>query len=105
MFIIILDQIDYNLWTEVIKLQHFEIKEVKAREILDCRGEPTIEVDVRTKEGFLGRACMHVGLNAGQIKTGVTRSERTAKYNQLFRIEEELGSKAKYAGRNFRQPF
>jgi len=49
MFIIILDQIDYNLWMH---------------------------------------AC-----------------ERTAKYNQLFRIEEELGSKAKYAGRNFRQPF
>ena len=50
-------------------------------------------------------ADLTVGLNAGQIKTGVTRSERTAQYNQLFRIEEELGSKAKYAGRNFRQPF
>ncbi len=50
-------------------------------------------------------ADLAVGLNAGQIKTGVTRSERTAKYNQLFRIEEELGSKAKYAGRNFRHPF
>ena len=50
-------------------------------------------------------ADLTVGLNAGQIKTGVTRSERTAKYNQLFRIEEELGSTAKYAGRNFRQPF
>jgi len=46
-----------------------------------------------------------VALNAGQIKTGVTRSERTAQYNQLFRIEEELGNKAKYAGKNFRNPF
>jgi len=50
-------------------------------------------------------ADLTVGLNAGQIKTGVTRSERTAQYNQLFRIEEELGSAAEYAGRNFRQPF
>jgi len=47
-----------------------------------------------------------VGLNAGQIKTGAPcRSERNAQYNQLIRIEEELGNTAKYAGRNFRQPF
>jgi len=50
-------------------------------------------------------ADLAVGLNAGQIKTGVTRSERTAKYNQLLRIEEELGGRAKYAGKNFRKPF
>lgn len=45
-----------------------------------------------------------VALNAGQIKTGTTRSERTGKYNQLIRIEEELGKEAVYAGRNFRRP-
>jgi enolase len=45
-----------------------------------------------------------VALNAGQIKTGTTRSERTAKYNQLLRIAEELGSQAYYPGRNFRKP-
>jgi enolase len=40
-----------------------------------------------------------VGLGAGQIKTGsLCRSERTAKYNQLLRIEEELGKKAVYLG-------
>ena len=40
-----------------------------------------------------------VGLNAGQIKTGsLCRSDRVAKYNQLLRIEEELGDKAIYAG-------
>jgi enolase len=40
-----------------------------------------------------------VGTNAGQIKTGsLSRSDRVAKYNQLLRIEEELGSSAKYAG-------
>jgi hypothetical protein len=38
--------------------------------------------------------------NCGQIKTGsLARSDRLAKYNQLIRIEEELGSAAKYAGR------
>src|SRR5687768_1787973 len=41
-----------------------------------------------------------VGLNAMQIKTGsLSRSDRTAKYNQLLRIEEELGEGARYAGR------
>jgi enolase len=45
-----------------------------------------------------------VALNAGQIKTGTTRSERTGKYNQLLRIAEELGQEAVYAGRNFRKP-
>lgn len=40
-----------------------------------------------------------VGLNAGQIKTGApARSDRVAKYNQLLRLEEELGSAAKFAG-------
>ncbi len=41
-----------------------------------------------------------VGMNAGQIKTGApARSDRVAKYNQLLRIEEELGDAAQYAGR------
>jgi enolase len=40
-----------------------------------------------------------------QIKTGAPcRSERLAKYNQILRIEEELGAGAKYAGKNFRRP-
>jgi enolase len=42
-----------------------------------------------------------VALDAGQIKTGApARSDRIAKYNQLLRIEEQLGSSAAYAGRN-----
>eukprot|EP01125_Pyxidicula_operculata_P000361 TRINITY_DN10408_c0_g1_i1.p1 TRINITY_DN10408_c0_g1~~TRINITY_DN10408_c0_g1_i1.p1 ORF type:complete len:440 (+),score=141.60 TRINITY_DN10408_c0_g1_i1:95-1414(+) len=46
-----------------------------------------------------------VGLRTGQIKTGAPcRSERLSKYNQLLRIEEELGSKAVYAGADFRHP-
>ena len=44
-------------------------------------------------------ADLAVALSCGQIKTGsASRSDRMAKYNQLLRIEEELGSKAKYAG-------
>ncbi|XP_065532287.1 gamma-enolase isoform X1 [Lathamus discolor] len=43
--------------------------------------------------------------NALQIKTGAPcRSERLAKYNQLMRIEEELGDEARFAGHNFRNP-
>jgi len=42
-----------------------------------------------------------VATNAGQIKTGsLSRSDRIAKYNQLIRIEEELGDEARYAGRS-----
>jgi enolase len=41
-----------------------------------------------------------VGTNAGQIKTGsMSRSDRIAKYNQLLRIEEDLGDTAHYPGR------
>jgi enolase len=45
-------------------------------------------------------ADLAVATNCGQIKTGsLARSDRTAKYNQLLRIEQELGPQAKYAGR------
>jgi enolase len=45
-------------------------------------------------------ADLAVATNCGQLKTGsLARSDRTAKYNQLLRIEEELGPQAKYAGR------
>ncbi|WP_312468705.1 MULTISPECIES: phosphopyruvate hydratase [Brucella] len=46
-------------------------------------------------------ADLAVATNCGQIKTGsLARSDRTAKYNQLIRIEEELGKQARYAGRS-----
>lgn len=46
-------------------------------------------------------ADLAVATNCGQIKTGsLARSDRVAKYNQLIRIEEELGGKARYAGRS-----
>ncbi|XP_035289061.1 beta-enolase-like [Anguilla rostrata] len=56
-----------------------------------------------TEDTFI--ADLVVGLCTGQIKTGAPcRSERLAKYNQMMRIEEELGHRAQYAGRNFRHP-
>ncbi|KAK6965962.1 enolase [Biomphalaria glabrata] len=56
-----------------------------------------------TEDTFI--ADLVVGLATGQIKTGAPcRSERLAKYNQLLRIEEELGSQAKFAGKNFKNP-
>jgi enolase len=54
-----------------------------------------------TEDNYI--ADLAVGLCTGQIKTGAPcRGERTAKYNQLLRIEEELGAKAKYPGATFR---
>jgi len=48
-------------------------------------------------------ADLSVALNTGQIKTGsLCRSERIAKYNQLLRIEETLGSSAQYGGKKFK---
>jgi enolase len=56
-----------------------------------------------TEDSFI--ADLVVGLGTGQIKTGAPcRSERLSKYNQLLRIEEELGDKVKYAGNQFRSP-
>ncbi|CAL1528601.1 unnamed protein product [Lymnaea stagnalis] len=56
-----------------------------------------------TEDTFI--ADLVVGLSTGQIKTGAPcRSERLAKYNQLLRIEEELGAAAKFAGKNFKNP-
>ncbi len=52
-----------------------------------------------TEDTFI--ADLVVATGAGQIKTGsASRTDRIAKYNQLLRIEEELGSTAKYAGRD-----
>ena len=50
-----------------------------------------------TEDNFISDLC--VGINAGQIKTGsLSRSDRTSKYNQLLRIEEQLGEGAKFIG-------
>jgi enolase len=55
-----------------------------------------------TEDSFI--ADLAVGLSAGQIKAGAPcRSERLCKYNQLMRIEEELGDKSSYAGKKFKK--
>jgi enolase len=55
-----------------------------------------------TEDAFI--ADLAVATGAGQIKTGsASRTDRIAKYNQLLRIEEDLGSAARYAGRAFQQ--
>lgn len=60
-----------------------------------CEGE--------TEDNFVADFC--IGLSAGQFKAGAPcRSDRTAKYNQILRIEEELGKDARYAGNKFRSP-
>jgi len=57
-----------------------------------------------TEDHFI--ADLVVGLGTGQIKTGAPcRSERLSKYNQLLRIEEDLGDKAKFAGKKFAYPY
>jgi len=56
-----------------------------------------------TEDTFI--ADLVVGLCTGEIKTGAPcRSERNAKYNQILRIEEELGNRARFAGQKFRKP-
>ncbi|XP_015434457.1 PREDICTED: enolase-like [Dufourea novaeangliae] len=63
--------------------------------VSSCQGE--------TEDNFV--ADFAIGLSAGQFKAGAPcRTERTAKYNQILRIEEELGKDAKYAGQNYRNP-
>jgi enolase len=56
-----------------------------------------------TEDAFIGD--LVVGLGTGEIKSGAPcRSDRLAKYNQILRIEEELGDRAVFAGKHFRQP-
>jgi enolase 1/2/3 len=98
-----------------------KITDVAGREILDSRGNPTVEAEVtlaaikvandagysavvshrsgETKDETI--ADVAVATSATQIKTGsLSRTDRVAKYNQLIRIENELDHAASYAGRS-----
>ena len=56
-----------------------------------------------TEDNFIGD--LVCGLGTGEIKSGATcRSDRLTKYNQIVRIEEELGDRAVFAGKNFSNP-
>jgi enolase len=74
------------------------IVDIIGREILDSRGNPTVEVDLRLEDGSRGRAAVPSGAS-----TGVHEVVGLAKYNQLIRIEQELGDVARYAGATMRQ--
>jgi enolase len=83
-----------------------DIVDIKAREILDSRGNPTVEADVILRSGETEDtiiADVAVDTGTGQIKTGfLCRSDRVAKYNRLIRIEERLSREAGvvYPGRD-----
>merc|ERR1712136_666915 len=78
---------------------------IKAHQLAKSNGWGTMvsHRSGETEDCFI--ADLVVGLSTGQIKTGAPcRSERLAKYNQILRIEEELGAAAKFAGKSFRMP-
>ncbi len=78
---------------------------VRAVEIARAAGYATVlsHRSGETEDPFI--ADLAVALNIGQIKTGApSRGERVAKYNQLLRIEEELGARARYPGRSALAP-
>ena len=70
---------------------YLQIEEVYGRQIIDSRGNPTVEAEVTLADGTVGRGAAPSGAS--------TRSERVEKYNQLLRIEEELGAAATYPGK------
>lgn len=71
--------------------------------ILKSNGFGVVVVDRWGDTDDLFLADLAVGLSAGQLKCGApARSERVGKYNQILRIEEELGALSKYAGKNYR---
>ena len=73
---------------------------LEAVEMAHCAGYATVmsHRSGETEDSII--ADLAVATNCGQIKTGsLSRSDRTAKYNQLIRIEAELGAAARYAGR------
>lgn len=81
--------------TEALNVVHYSVE--KGYSIIAS------ERSGQTEDPWL--ADLTVAVRAGQLKNGAPcRSERTAQFNELLRIEEELGNAAKYAGRDYRKP-
>ncbi|NLB35070.1 MAG: phosphopyruvate hydratase [Elusimicrobia bacterium] len=57
-----------------------KIKEIKAREILDSRGNPTVEVDLYTESGYMGRACVPSGASTGKHEALELRDNDKSRY-------------------------
>uniref|UniRef100_A0A6I8RE96 phosphopyruvate hydratase n=1 Tax=Xenopus tropicalis TaxID=8364 RepID=A0A6I8RE96_XENTR len=106
------DQDDWEAWKKFTASSNIQVNQIGTvtESLQACKlaqsngwGVMVSHRSGETEDTFI--ADLVVGLRTGQIKTGAPcRSERLAKYNQLLRIEEELGSKARFAGRNFRKP-
>ena len=67
------------------------IKDIHAREILDSRGNPTIEVEVTTEEGYIGRAAVPSGASTGiyeavELRDGGTRFREPFSMNRLCQM-------------------
>lgn len=76
---------------------------IEAYKLLKSNGFGVVVCDRWGDTEDLFIADLVVGLSAGQLKCGApARCERVGKYNQIIRIEEELGALSKYAGKNFR---
>ena len=61
-------------------MAHTSIRQIHAREILDSRGNPTIEVDVRLEHGALGRAAVPSGASTGEHEAWELRDEDTSRF-------------------------
>jgi enolase len=76
---------------------------IDAVSMAQCAGYNTIMSHRSGETEDYTIADLAVALNCGQIKTGsASRSDRMAKYNQLLRIEEELGASAYYPGKKLK---
>jgi enolase len=75
-----------------------EITQVHGRQVIDSRGNPTVEAVVTLAGGAIVPRGASTGEHeAWELRDG--RTDRVAKYNQLLRIEEELGKDAIYGGK------
>lgn len=60
-----------------------KIKSIHARQIVDCKCRPMVEVDVVTEDGALGRGCAPTGSSVGKFESFVLRDNNPAEYNGL----------------------
>ena len=60
--------------------KNFEIQEVKPRQVIDCRGDPTVEVEIHTYGGFSGMADVPVGRSTGDYEAAILIDQDQAKY-------------------------
>jgi len=64
-----------------------EIIDIRAREILDSRGNPTVEVEVLTEEGALGRAAVPSGASTGKYEAVELRDKNKKRYIWALRLQ------------------